>query len=126
MKTYDLVAHLPGQVEHFFNGYASNDLGLIERSFSNIKDIIQNTKFHKDLIDYELKLRENIRGIEKTALDALQNGSKVVSLDDAIQVMNQAATQSTMVNNEYLETIKTYVTGYIDKMSVASDLDQDG
>ena len=118
---YNTYAHLPSQIETFLNAYNQGNPEILERTYSNIKDVIQDKTFHKDIDEYKNKLEQEIKQLEKNTLETIQNASKTKTIDDIIQTLNQAENKLQSLNNSYLETIKSYIVGWTSQLDLTED-----
>jgi hypothetical protein len=109
---YDIKDHLQGQVEAMLSGLVQVDDGLVERSISNIKDIMDQG-FVDKLDDYKKRLDAELKHIDKTTVNLIKTGSEVKTLNDIATVLSQANQEAVGVYNEYLIKIKSFIISYV-------------
>lgn len=72
---YDIKVHLGQQIENFLNGFAAGDAMVLDRTLSNIRDIVNkagNTEFIGNLKEWDTKKTQETNKIFNKARDALK------------------------------------------------------
>jgi len=114
--SYDIKVHLPKQVDLFLDAIVQGNENVLHTTLSNIKDIVVDETFHKDLDDYEKQLDDKIKSIEKKALETIKADSKAKTLDDVINTVNVAVKDVNTEYNEYIKTLKAYILGWVNNV----------
>ena len=122
---YDMNAHLPQQVENLLNGFAQGDAALLERIKTNIKDIVQDKTFLKDMDDYDKRKLEKITELMNKAKDAIKTMVETKNPDelfvDAQGILNDLTTALGTIEGEYWDTIKSYVIGWMKQLEMKEE-----
>lgn len=118
-------AHLPQQVENLLNGFAQGDAALLERIKTNIKDIVQDKTFLKDMDDYDKRKLEKITELMNKAKDAIKTMVETKNPDelfvDAQGILNDLTTALGTIEGEYWDTIKSYVIGWMKQLEMKEE-----
>ena len=116
---YDVSMHLPAQIEGMMNSFQKADIASLERSLSNIINLIKDEKFHRDIKDYQKKRMEKIEELSKKALDATKTIKESKSFSelyvDIDEIKNDLVSSIEVVELDYWDHIKEYITLYINK-----------
>lgn len=111
--SYDMSVHIPTQMEFLLNALVKGDERVIDITIGNIKNILNDDNFTKDLDDYKTKFDKTLAGIEKNALERVKNGSDIKTLDDIVYLLNQVETQRITAYNDFINNVKTFIILYM-------------
>jgi len=115
---YDLNIHLPAQLEGLMLSFQKADIPTLERSLSNIKNLIKDQKFQSDIKEYEKKRVEEIDRLTKKAYDAVKTIDNAKDFGelyvDIEEIKNDLIASVDLIEQEYWNHIKEYITLYID------------
>ena len=106
---YDTKMHLPQQIENMLSAIGAGDERLLAISLDNIKDLVGNSEFSKDLDEYEQKWKSRTKSIQEQALQMLQTHDNEITFDDAVNTINKTLNDLNEVYGNYIKAIKTYV-----------------
>jgi len=106
---YDTKMHLPQQIENMLSAIGAGDERLLAISLDNIKDLVGNSEFSKDLDEYEQKWKSRTKSIQEQALQMLQTHDNEKTFDDAVNTINKTLNDLNEVYGNYIKAIKTYV-----------------
>jgi len=120
---YDVSVHLGQQMENFLNAYASGDVEAMERTKSNIKDIMKNTGM-KNIIDnieqWDNKKNEEIVKIIAKARDALKEIASKEAKDDIFidieEIKKDTVEALSTLEGEYWDSIKNLILKSINEV----------
>jgi len=116
---YDVSTHLPSQIEGLMIAFQKADIPLLERSLNNIKNLVKDDKFHKDIKDYQDKRMKKIEELSSKAFEAAKtiNDAKNFSelYIDVEEIKNDLITSIETIEQDYWDHIKEYITLYINE-----------
>lgn len=72
---YDISVHIGQQIENFLNGYAAGDVGIMERTKSNMKELLDKSglkQIVETLDKWDIEKPKELEKIIKKAKDALK------------------------------------------------------
>lgn len=127
---YDMKIHLPQQMENMMQAFASGDAAALERTKENIKEIIIDETFQKDIAEYEKKREETIEDIQteafNNALECVANAQEQKNLGamlDGINEMFKGINEEiSTVDGKFWDNIKTYITGWVSQLDVGEKI----
>jgi DNA repair ATPase RecN len=128
---YDIGMHIPTQVEALLIAYQKNpvDLAGMERALENIKNLVKDSKFHKDLNDYSKKRLDQLNQMSKKAFDAAKTIASAKDFNEIyIDVQEIGKDLSLAVDNvekDFWNHIKDYITLYLNKSEKDVDEESD-
>lgn len=97
--------------------YIEGDIQLFERIVSVLKDVINDEKFHNDLKEYEnereKKLKELFRDADERARIAVESQKSPELWNTLGEIQTSLSDAILKLENEYYDTIKTYIVEYI-------------
>jgi len=114
---YEIVAHLPTQIEYFLQilNQGGNEK-QIEASINTIKDIINDSEFSKTLDNYKKTLDTQIKQKEDGAIQKIKNNTN--TLNEIIQIVNDAVMDITLVGEEYLNNVRSFILRYTKSLDI--------
>ena len=116
---YDISTHLPSQIEGIMIAFQKADIPLLERSLNNIKNLVKDDKFHKDIKDYQDKRVNKIEELTNKAFDAAKTINDAKSFSelyiDIEEIKNDLITAIETIEQDYWDHIKEYITLYINE-----------
>ena len=125
---YDVSGHTPSRIETLLAGYEKADVELMERSLENLKNIIKDKKFIKDIEHYDTERHTKIMDIQKKAINAARellkkdDGSTIfIDIEEIKQDMMRLLEES---EKGYWNAIKDYVTLYMNKEETEEENDE--
>jgi len=118
MKNYEILAHLPGQVERFLNCLTQGPEAQVqtENSIEIIKALLQDKNFDNGLSDYKRQLENKVDNIEKQAINKIKTNPDIKSIEDVMKILNKAIANVDEVNEDYVRTLQSYILGFISKL----------
>jgi len=113
---YDISVHLGQQMENFLNAYAAGEVEAMERTKSNIKDIMKNSDM-KDVLDnidkWDNKKNSEITKIIKKAREALKeiasDENKKDIFIDVEEIKNDTIEALSTLEGEYWDSIRNLI-----------------
>lgn len=135
---YDISMHIPTQVEALLVAYQKNPVDIMgmERALDNIKNLVKDSKFHKDIGDYQKKRLEGLEQLAKKAFDAAKTIQKAKNFNELYIDVQEIGKDLTMamdsIEKDYWNHIKDYITLYLNKSEqgvddkVEEDVDDEG
>ena len=119
---YELMAHLPQQLENLYNAFAQGDAELLDRVLNNIKDIVKDETFQKDLKDYDKERNEQFEKLQKKALDGIKALTDAKNINDVYIDINEIQKDFTGALNsmegEYWDKVKEYISEWANQLNV--------
>ena len=119
---YEIMAHLPQQLENLYNAFAQGDAALLDRILDNIKDIVKDETFQADLKDYDKERKEQFEKIQKKALEAIKTLSEAKDINEVYIDLKEIQDDFTAALNgmegEYWDKVKEYISEYADQLKV--------
>ena len=116
---YDIGMHIPTQVEGLMIAFQKADVLAMERSLDNLKNLVKDKKFLKDLNDYQKKKIEQINQLTVKALDAAKTIVGAKSFNEIyidVQEMGKDLTMAMdIIEKDYWNHIKDYITLYLNE-----------
>jgi len=118
--SYDVEGHVAQQIENFLNGYGAGDIGIMERSKSNFKAIMETAKKDKivgSLNTWDKKKLDEMERIWKKATDALKTIT-VSKKDEPLfvdieEIKQDLANSFNLLEGEYWDSIRGLMLGSI-------------
>jgi hypothetical protein len=116
---YDVGMHIPTQVEALMIAYQKTpvDVPAMERALDNLKNLIKDKKFTKDLDDYSKKRLNQITELTGKALDAAKTIAGAKSFNEIYIDVQEIGKDLTMamdsIEKDYWNHIKDYITLYL-------------
>lgn len=111
--SYDVEGHVAQQIENFLNGYDAADIGMMERSKSSFKAIMETAKKNKvtdNMDSWDKKKLEEIDKIWKKATEALKlitttkKGEELFV--DIEEIKQDLASAFNVLEGEYWDSIR--------------------
>ena len=119
---YELMAHLPQQMENFYNAFAQGDAALLDRVLDNLKDIIKDKSFQNDLKDYDKERKEQFDKIQKKALDGIKALSEAKDINevyiDLKEIQDDFTAALNSMEGEYWDKVKEYISEWTNQLNV--------
>ena len=119
---YELMAHLPQQLENLYNAFAQGDAELLDRVLDNIKDIVKDEAFQKDLKDYDKERNEQFETLQKKALEGIKALTDAKNINEVYIDINEIQKDFTGALNsmegEYWDKVKEYISAWANQLNV--------
>jgi len=108
MTGYDVDVHKYQRYENFFNGLETGNVDMFNMSYENIKKL-ESEDFNSKIDVLEHKLEVDIKSIEKSTLELIQDNDKSKNLNDVMNHLNLAKEQSEARNNRFINEIRVFM-----------------
>ena len=119
---YEIMAHLPQQLENLYNAFAQGDAALLDRVLDNIKDIVKDEAFQADLKDYDKERKEQFEKIQKKALESIKTLTEAKDINevyiDLKEIQDDFTTALNSMEGEYWDKTKEYISKWADQLNV--------
>jgi hypothetical protein len=124
---YDIGMHIPTQVEALMVAFSKADVPAMERSLDNLKNLVKDKKFLKDLDDYNKKRFSQLDALNKKADDAVKTILSTKKFNELYVDVQEMAKDLTLamddIVKDYWNHIKDYITLYL--YEEPKDVDED-
>lgn len=118
--SYDKKVHIPQRLETFLQGFEAGNKDALERTISNLKDLLDDDMFSEKLNNIDNARNEKIDNVKKKALDSLKTILESKETDDLFIDVNEIFTdlQSTIneIEEGYWEKVRDYVLDSAEKL----------
>ena len=122
---YDVSMHLPSQVEGLMLAFQKADVPFLERCLNNIVNLVKDDKFQKDIKEYQERRMKKIEELTSKALDAARTVKDAKSFSelyvDVEEIKNDLVSSIDLVEQDYWDHIKEYVTLYLHEETKADN-----
>lgn len=116
------MAHLPQQLENFYNAFAQGDPELLDRVLSNIKNVVKDDTFQKDLKDYDRERNEQFEKLQKKALDGIKALADAKNINDVYidigEIQKDFTSTLNSMEGEYWDKVKEYISEWANQLNV--------
>ena len=116
MKNYDMNVHIPQQMENYLQAYAGADIPTLVRSLENIKDVVGNPEFQKDLYQYEKQKKKTIDDKLNNTVKKVKEAVEGKNVEDTLftisSILEGLNTELDMVEQQYWEHIRGYLLNW--------------
>ena len=117
---YDIETHVAQQIENFLNGYDAADIGIMERSKSNFKAIMETANKDKVVGSIDTWDKKKIDEMEKIWKKATE-ASKLITVTkkgeelfvDVEEIKQDLANSFNLLEGEYWDSIRGLMLGSI-------------
>jgi len=119
---YELMAHLPQQLENLYNAFAQGDAELLDRILGNIKDIVKDESLQGYLKDYDTQRKERLEKIQKKALEGFKTLAEAKDINEVFidykEIQDDLTTALNSMETEYWDKVKKCITTWADRLNV--------
>lgn len=115
---YDIRVHVPQRIETLLEAYNNADIDLFESTVKDIKEMVTDQDFNKDVDDYENEKTVTITNAKKTCKEKFleiyqQNDDEDLFLENISQQEETLLENINQAISDYMLVTKTYIINYI-------------
>lgn len=109
---YDLSNIILEQINQMLTFLNQNNLLSAKDALDNLYELVDDIKFKEEITDYQNVFNARLDKLETDTLNIIRDITKIKTMDDIVNCLQQANDVSLSINKEFFATIKKYVIKY--------------